>query len=90
MVNIKIQACKQIHSEASQEDPRLEAGEAKAKTRVTVPVNHGIYFLPFGAELCKECHPHAVTYSDNSSEVTNNLILNDCFSQKSCSRESAP
>jgi len=27
MVNIKIQACKQIHSEASQEDPRLEAGK---------------------------------------------------------------
>jgi hypothetical protein len=27
MVNIKMQACKQIHSEAGQEDPRLEAGK---------------------------------------------------------------
>jgi hypothetical protein len=27
MVNIMIQACKQIHSEASQEDPMLEAGK---------------------------------------------------------------
>jgi hypothetical protein len=27
MATIKIQACKQIHSEASQEDPRLEAGK---------------------------------------------------------------
>jgi hypothetical protein len=27
MATIQIQACKQIHSEASQEDPRLDAGK---------------------------------------------------------------